>query len=269
MYTLYMMADKGDGNTAVINQTEFMSEYWHDAGLLFEQLGRFDRPAMVHFEPDFWGYLQMASSDPTKLSAQVKICPLCTDLPDDATGLGRCLVRLARLKAPKTLVGFSPSRWAASSQATVQAYMAQIGAAEADFTVIQTLDRDAGCIEAAIDPNCMRSGSGWYWDETNTTSPNFREHLAEARAYFDGLKKPLVWWQTPLGVPSTTPGGTPHHYRDNRVHYFLSHPAELVAAGGLGVVFGRGSPSGTTISSDSGQFRTAAIAYFANPAPFP
>jgi len=145
--------------------------------------------------------------------------------------------------------------------------MAQVGVADADVTVIQTLDRDAGCFEAASEDDCKRPGSGWYWDETNATSPNFHDHLTEAKTYYTSFKKPLVWWQTPFGVPSSTPGGTSKHYRDNRVHYFLSHPAELVGAGGLGVVFGAGADNETDITTDSGQFQTAAKAYFANSAP--
>ena len=90
-----------------------------------------------------------------------------------------------------------------------------------------------------------------------------------AKKYHDGLGLPLIWWQTPLGVPSSTPGGTPQHYRDNRVHYFLTHPSELVAVGGVGVVFGAGWGTQTNITTDNGQFKTPSTAYQANPAPLP
>jgi hypothetical protein len=80
---------------------------------------------------------------------------------------------------------------------------------------------------------------------------------------------PVVWWQTPFGVPSTTPGGTAGHYRDNRVDYFLKHPTELVAVGGLGVVFGSGAENQTTPASDGGQFQNLSTQYLANPAPLP
>ena len=72
--------------------------------------------------------------------------------------------------------------------------------------VLETLDRDAGCFEAAIDPNCQRGGGPWYWDESNATSPNFREHLEWARAIHEGTGRPLLWWQMPFGVPSDVPG---------------------------------------------------------------
>jgi hypothetical protein len=146
-------------------------------------------------------------------------------------------------------------------------FMKNVGAGEGDIVVMQTLDRDSGCFEAASEADCMRAGSGWYWDEANVAHPNFQDHLAEAKAFYTGLNRPLVWWQTPLGVPSTTPGGTPKHYRDNREHYFMTHPSELVAVGALGVVFGAGAGNETDITTDNGQYKTLSTAYLAHPAP--
>ena len=114
----------------------------------------------------------------------------------------------------------------------------------------------------------MRGGSGWYWDESNQTSPNFTQHFALASSYHQGLQLPLLWWQTPLGVPAAHPSAT-SPWRDNRVHYFLTHAAELVAAGGVGVVFSPGQSAQTTIQSDGGQFKTLSSAYLAHPASLP
>ena len=51
-------------------------------------------------------------------------------------------------------------------------------------------------------------------------------------------------------VASTTPGGTPGHYRDNRVSYVFSHIDEFIAVGGVGAVFGAGSVNQTDITTD-------------------
>ncbi len=135
---------------------------------------------------------------------------------------------------------------------------------------MQTLDRDAGCFEDQnVTDSCVRAGTGWYWDETNTTHPNFDDHLAAVLTYHQGIGLPIVWWQTPLGVPSSTPGGASQHWRDNRVHYFLTHPAQLVAAGGIGVVFGTGETHQTNITTDNGQFQTLSAAYMAAPVMLP
>jgi hypothetical protein len=271
MLTLYQMAQNGDGNITDITDPTFMTPYWANVVLLFQRLAIYGKPALVNFEPDFWGYTEQKSpgGDPTKLPAKVSIAPDCANLPDSVNGIGRCLVQIARKYAPKAYVGFSPSTWGAANLSDVVAYMQNVGAGGADIIVIQTQDRDSGCLEAMTEADCKRGGSGWYWDETNATHPNFQDHLATAKAFHDALNLPLVWWQTPLGVPSTTPGGTTNHYRDNRVHYFLTHPSELVAVGGLGAIFGAGSGDCTLITTDNGQFKTLSTAYLASPAALP
>ena len=72
-----------------------------------------------------------------------------------------------------------------------------------------------------------------------------------------------------MGVPSTTPGGRPGEFRDNKMDYFLNHPAEIVAAGGIGVVFSPGHTSQTSLDTDRGQFKQLSELYFKNPAQLP
>lgn len=268
MYTLYQMATWGDGNLAGLSDSGFMTRYWDGVRTMFERLASYDQPAVVHVEPDFWGYVmqQAPSGDPAQLEALVTLASECSDLPNDVTGMAGCIIRMGRQLAPKARLGFSPSRWG-TAIGDVITFMTAVGAGATDVVIMQTLDRDAGCFEANGN-ECTRDGE-FYWDETNTTSPNFGEHLAEALQYHEELGKPLLWWQTPLGVPSTTPGGTAYHYRDNRVHYLFAHPAELVGAGALGVVFSPGQSEQTNITTDGGQFQQALIAYAANPTALP
>jgi len=271
MFTLYQMASNGDGNLAGLANTTFMSAYWSNVVLMFQRLAIYNKPALVNFEPDFWGYAerQATNSDPTKLFAYVNITPDCASLPNDVTGVAACLVRIARKYAPKAVVGFSPSSWGGNSTAEVVSFMNQVGAAQADIVVVQTLDRDAGCFEAQTESDCQRGGGPWYWDETNQTHPNFHDHLQEALAYHQGIGGlPLVWWQTPMGVPSGSYGSA-NHWRDNREHYFLTHASELTAVGGLGIVFGPGASTQTSVTTDGGQYQTLSKAYLASPAALP
>jgi hypothetical protein len=53
------------------------------------------------------------------------------------------------------------------------------------------------------------------------------------------------------------------------VHYFLTHPSELTAAGGLAVVFSTGAGGQTDITTDGGQFQSLSGAYLAAPATLP
>jgi hypothetical protein len=178
------------------------------------------------------------------------------------------MVKLARMYAPKALVGFHASSWSSGDPATTVAFLKAVGADQADLVFTDMLDRDAGCFEAGTDPNCKRTGN-FYWDETNQQSPNFHENFDWVKAVSSGLGLPMMWWQVPFGVPSATKGGAAGHYRDNRVHYMFSHMQELIDAGGVGAAFGAGADNQTTPSSDGGQFKTAVTGYFAKPAALP
>jgi hypothetical protein len=78
----------------------------------------------------------------------------------------------------------------------------------------------------------------------------------------------MMWWQIPFGVPSSTPGGTPGHYRDNRVHYLFTHVADFIEAGGAGAVFGAAANQ-TYMTTDGDTFKAATTKYFAAPTPLP
>jgi hypothetical protein len=271
MYTLYQFATNGDGNLADLSDSTFMTTYWANVKLMFQKIAVYGKPALVNFEPDFWGYVQQqaTSGNGATRAAVVTSNADCATLTNDVTGVAGCLIAMARKYAPNAYIGFPPSDWGANGNiASVVSFMNTIGAQHADFVVMQTLDRDAGCFEAA--PSyCQRAGT-YYWDESNLSTPNFTQHLANALAYHTGIGGlPLIWWQTPMGVPSATAGGTDFHYRDNRVHYFLTHPAQLTAVGGLGVVFGAGENHQTTIVTDGGQFQSLSSAYLAAPAALP
>ena len=270
MISLYSMAAAGDGVLAGLSSDVFEKGYWGDVKLLFQRLGVFGKPAVVHFEPDFWAYAEQQShEDPTALKVALKAnMPDCADLSDDLVGMGYCIIKLARMYAPKALIGFHASQWANGDPAATAAFLKKVGADRTDVIFADMLDRDAGCFEAKVDPNCQRGGD-FYWDESNTKSPNFHEYIAWSKAIVTGVGRPMVWWQIPFGVPSETPGGTAGHYRDNRVHYMFSHIQEFVDAGGLGAAFGPGAGNQTMPDTDGGQFKDAVAKYFKAPVPLP
>jgi len=268
MFTMYMTTASGENNAGVLADSDYMTRYWMGMRTLFDRLAAFGKPAVVHLEPDFWAFMQMRSGgDPAKVRVLVKMVPDCAALTDDLAGLGRCILLLGRKIAPQAALGFHASEWAGAPAATIT-FLKGVGAEMADFVATDGLDRDAGCFEAKVDPNCQRSGT-FYLDETNTTHPNFKDHLGFARTITDGIGKPMLWWQIPFGVPSTTPGGTPRHYRDNRVRYLFAHVQEFIDAGYAGAVFGTGAANQTDITTDGGQFKNAVTAYYARPVPLP
>lgn len=266
MYTLYSMAAHGEGNVGALTDDSYMQKYWDGAKLLYQRIAAYGDVAVVQFEPDFWGFMERQNGDPSAIPVHVTtLAPDCANLPDTLIGMGKCLVALARKYAPKAVVGFHVSEWGADSPDQFVSYFTAIGAGDGDLLTTDTLDRDAGCYEAHTDPNCQRTSSGVYWDESNATSPNYHEHLDWVKSITTGIGKPMLWWQTPFGVPSDTPGGTASHYRDNRVHYIFNHIDEFVAAGGVGVVFGTGAGNQTYIDTDGNQFKNAVTKYFASP----
>jgi hypothetical protein len=275
MFDVYEFAADGDGSFGIVQDAAFMARFWSDLQLLADKIKAFDKPAIVHLEPDFWGYAQASApgGDPTKFAAKVKIAPTCGDLADDLTGLARCALRIFHTTSPNAVVGLHASQWAAYDAngkpdgAAVGKFLATAAGGQADFVSTDILDRDAGCFEAKPSAyDCGRGGTtGWYWDETNTTSPNFHEYLAWAKALHTGAGVPTLWWQTPMGVPSTSPGGAANQYRDNRVHYIFSHVREFIDAGGVGVCFGAGAQGQTTVSTDGGQFALALTKYNQSP----
>ncbi len=270
MFDLYTMASRGEANLDPLVDDVFMGKYWDTLELLYERLAEFDKPAIVHFEPDFWAFAQQqANADPSSIPVHVTtLVSECDDLTDDLAGLGKCMIRLGRMMAPKVLLGLHASLWAGPRSEMVS-FLNGVGAGDADFIGMDLLDRDAGCFEEHVDPNCQRDDGPWYWDESNQTSPNFHEYLAASKELSDGLGVPIIWWQIPFGVPSDAPGGTAGHYRDNRVHYLFNHVDELIDAGGLAAVFGVGAGNQTYITTDGGQFRDAVTQYFASPMPLP
>jgi hypothetical protein len=269
MFTLYSFAAQGEARTDILEDADFMMRWWAGARLLFDRLAVFGQPAVVHIEPDYWGFTQQASNgDPTKLPALVTMVPDCADLPNDIGGVGACVIRLGRKYAPKAALGLHASAWG-GAPADVAAWMNAVGAQASDFVGVDPLDRDAGCFEAHVDPNCQRNDGPWYWDESNATHPNFADHLAFTKTVSTGTGKPILWWQVPFGVPSATAGGTAGHYRDNRVHYLFSHVGDFIAAGFAGASFGVGAGNQTYITTDGGQFKSAVTAYLANPTSLP
>jgi hypothetical protein len=268
MFTLYGMAADGDGNFSMTTDDASMNLYWQGAKLLFQRLAMFNGPAVVHLEPDFWGYAMQKSQDGTAKVIVTEHAPDCAGLPDNLIGMAECLLKLGRTYAPKAAIGFHASAWG-GTQANVIKFFQTIHADAADFVATDVLDRDAGCFEAHTDPNCQRNDGPWYWDETNKTTPNFQQHLAWVKAVHDGLKLPVMWWQVPFGVPSTTSGGSAGHYRDNRVHYFFNNVDQFVAAGGVGIAFGTGAANQTDITTDGGQFKAAVAKYFGAPVTLP
>lgn len=266
MFTVYQIAASGEGNLSVLGDFQFMQTYWADMQKLIEMLKTYNKPVLLNVEPDFWGYTQRANPNPEMHFAYVgSVFSECGNLGNTVAAMAKCMLQITRKFAPKVRVGFPPSGFSDVRSQEV-AYMTKLGANQADFAVMQTGDRDAGCYEAGVPPcEAQRDAVFKYWDENNVRSPNFNEHFAYAENYSIGIKLPLLWWQVSMGVPNEQTGGKPRAYRDNKVRYFFAHTQQIVKAGGFGVVFGIGMDTQTQIDTDRGQFKRLSTAYLSAP----
>jgi len=139
--------------------------------------------------------------------------------------------------------------------------MRHLGAADADFLVLEALDRDA-------DYYRLHRGENRWWNQ-NQTLPNFAQHFQWAKELRSVVGKPLVWWQIPVGhanspnVPVTNQNqqNPQQGYRDNRVDYFLTHMDDVVSLGGVLVAFGAGAGDQTTPLTDGGNLARRAASY--------
>jgi hypothetical protein len=255
--------------TVAARDAAFMARYLRDFRFLLRQIGT--ARALVHLEPDFWGYAQHAAiaagTDAAGLPAAVASAdPVeCAGEPDTIAGLGRCLVHMVRRHAPNALVALHGSGWAsqrdcilnddptldvAAEAAKTAAFLAACGGAEADLVVVDIADRDAGWRES--------QGQDAWIDPTDANLPSYAQVFRWSRALADGAGKPVLFWQVPVGntgLPDRT-----NAWRDNKVEYFFAHPDRVAEGGAIGMAFGAGDGAQTTPESDGGFLAASAAA---------
>ncbi|MCE9673269.1 hypothetical protein LY474_36225 [Myxococcus stipitatus] len=250
---------EGQPQLGALDDLAVMRRYLADWRFTLKQVGT--SRALLHIEPDLWGYLQFFSNgDPRSVAARVASAngTDCAGFDDNAAGLARCMVAMARKYAPNAKVGLHASPWATkqdvylNTQASfdvvgeankVADFLLALGAADTDFVVVEASDRDAGYYDSI--------GEDTWWDANNTRLPHFRQAFTWARALSERMRKPNFWWQLPVGNMSLP--NNDQHWRDNRVDYFFAHTAEVAAAHAVGFSFGAGEGQQTTPETDNGN----------------
>ncbi|GAC1339158.1 MAG: hypothetical protein NVSMB23_07800 [Myxococcales bacterium] len=250
---------EGPAEVAAVAGTELMTRFFNDFRLVLQQVG--GSVALLHVEPDFWGYAQQANPDPHAIPAAVaRANPAdCGGQENSVAGLGRCLFAMARRYAPNAKVGLHGSGWATRMDVTQNRdpsldvaaegrklgdFLLACGAGDSDFVAIDASDRDSGFARS--------QGRETFWDPTDKTLPSFRQAFTWAAALTARLGRPALWWQVPLGNMSLP--NVVKQWQDNRVDYFFSHPADVARTNAFGMVFGPGESRQTSASTDGGNF---------------
>lgn len=258
---------EGEQQLQALNDAAFMRRYLSDWRFVVQQVG--SERALLHLEPDLWGYLQYFSNgDPRAVPAQVASANStdCAGMENNAAGLGRCMIAMARKYAPNAKVALHASSWATridvmgNNNASIDVpgearkvadFLLAVGAGDSDYIVLDAADRDAGFYDT--------QGRNTWWDTNNTTLPHFRQGFTWARALSERMNKPNFWWQLPVGNMSLPNTNT--RWRDNRVDYFFAHTAEVAAARSVGFTFGAGDQRQTTPETDNGNLVSRVRAY--------
>jgi hypothetical protein len=263
--------------TQAATSTQIMTRYYADWRFLLQQIGQ--TKALLHIEPDFWGYARQAGGATAAAAVASANATDCGSLPNTIGGMGQCMISMVRKYAPNALVGLSASAWNIASNTSsktdvttdakaLATFLAGCGQSSADFIVVETSDRDAGYYQTV-------QGQNSWWDATDAKLPDYAQDLTWVKALTEALGTPALYWQTPLG--NAGQNNTADHYQDNRVDYFFggsaagvesaaattvaAHWTELAAAHVVGVAFGAGAGDQTTPDTDGGYLVSKTKAY--------
>ncbi len=257
---------EGTTQVAALDDAAFLTRYLNDWRFVLQKIGT--HVALLHIEPDFWGYVQQLNSDPHAVPAQVTTADPtdCAGYENSAAGLARCMIAMVRSYAPNAKVGLHASAWGtkidvlgntdprldvvgeAQKMAT---FLAALGAQDGDFIVTDVSDRDAGYYQSI--------GRNTWWDASNATLPDFHQAFTWMKALAEAMKLPVLVWQIPVGNMSLD--NTTGAWQDNRVDYFFAHMDEVAAAHIAGLFFGAGMGGMTTPETDGGNLLAKTTAY--------
>ncbi|HVG95877.1 MAG TPA: hypothetical protein VNK05_03165, partial [Chloroflexota bacterium] len=272
VFTYYMLVqsrpgggNEGDANFANLQNRDTMISYYQDLRLLLQRSGEFpNQTVVVHFEPDFWGFMeQRASGDnAATIPAQVAATglPELAGLPNTVAGFAQAAARLRDAYAPNVVLAYHQSIWGTGNDiqysnppdAVVDSLASRAGnfynSLGAGFDVIfnDFSDRDAGFKQYVYG-----DGGASFWD-----AGDFARHVRFLSRLVGVTGKRVALWQIPFGnTKMRAMNNTWNHYQDNRVEWLLDDPGRghlnaYLQAGAVGFLFGRGA-DGTTCPCDA------------------
>jgi len=255
----------GDGSPdykGAINNAGLLKGYLDDYRFFLNKIGKTNRN-IIQLEPDFWGFLRETSgpnaNNPHAMPAQVQTAnPTdCSGEENSAAGLASCMIKMARDYASSSTVGIHTSCWdwgmadtATQGPKACTSYYRALGAGKGDFIVSDAADRDAKWAEIYT-PN---AGSYW-WDDQK-----FANYLSLIKTLTEGVGKPMVIWQIPLG--NEWQNNTMNNWRDNKVRYMFDRMEDLAKVHVVALQFGAGHHEQTSTKTDDGYFLMKAREYY-------
>jgi hypothetical protein len=236
-----------------------MRAYRADYRLLLRRVAQAagHRPAVIHVEPDLWGYLEQAHAGALARSFAHRLIALRDEL------------------APHALLAWHLSVWGTGEDPTYskpsRAHMDALAAKSAafykslharfDLVFNDVADRDAGFYSR------IEGNPGTWWGPAD-----FARHDQYIAGFTRRTHTAVVLWQLPLG--NTMLNDTWDHYRDNRLQWWMDDPSgrHLRATGNggvIGLLFGGGADGTTSDQTDGGLFYRLARRHEAHPLALP
>ena len=282
VFTYYMIRqslpgrDDGDelrADLGNLRNRATMRAYYADLRLLFKRLHGRGR-AIVHVEPDLWGYGEQAArhDSAATVPALVRSSGIAAlhGLPNNLSGFARAVVRLRNRYARNVRLAYHVSVWGTKTDIALQdpprkqvdrlagraAKFERSLHARFDLAFAEFDDRDSAFNELVLGDG----GASWWH------AGDFTRDIRFDAAFHRRAHLRLVKWQIPLGNRlMRAMNNTWGHYQDNRVQWLLgshsrAHLRRYARAGVVALMFGGGA-DGTTCACDArGDGRT-------NPAP--
>ena len=257
--------------TVAARDRAFMTAYLDDFRFFLRQLG--SAPAIVHVEPDFWGYAQHAAQaagvDAHGLPAAVASAnPTdCAAAEDSIAGLGRCMISMVRTYAPDALVSLHGSAWASgfdcvSNRSASSTWRRRRARPPTSCSrPVRTAPTSSWWTSPTGTPagtSASRPPRDSWLDATDAALPTFTQAFTWSRALAERAGKKVLWWQLPVGNMSLA--NTCGAWQDNKLDYFFDHPDRVAASGAAGMAFGSGATCQTDPDSDGGHLRARAAA---------
>lgn len=235
------------------------------------------QPVIFILEPDFYGYMQQLSNDPSNRPAGV-IANTPSSYPvalnrsgyaNNLAGFGQFIVDRIHQLAPNALAAPMASMWAVNgdpqngtaSQAKAMAQSAAsfidaMGGSHADLLTVEFSDRDAGFYE-------VLQGRNTWWDDADLTLPRVNRAFFWENVLSTSSNKRLLLWQVPVGNMNLN--NTCDNYRDNRAAYLFNHARDAFDSGVIAVMFGGGADCTTNVNSDGGFVAAQGLTAYAVP----
>ncbi|MHB1011184.1 MAG: hypothetical protein ACYC1E_18615, partial [Propionibacteriaceae bacterium] len=204
-----------------LNNSSTMNAYYADFKLLLQRVAAFNKPVIIHLEPDLFGYIQKDHSGGTNNAANSSASVASSGhadvagLPNTFQGYCRALRKLRDTYAPQARLAIHLSMWASGQDLMASSSLSQASInTEADKTIAFLNSCDSGA-EGKFDLFFFEFSdrdASYKWSQGNTTywwsdvatniggaPTTFTRHRYILDRVSAGIGKRGIGWQVPVG----------------------------------------------------------------------